>query len=132
LLNDLSGSDSAWFLSNSLPEMNANRSAITDSDSFDNLGVVLFVGCKTADGGVGGNNLPSEIVAHGAAVAVGFEDTIGCSTASTWTTAFYDSMMRGLTVQASVNSATEKVRGKNGLDTAVIVGESYLTIYDLC
>ena len=77
-------------------------------ENYGNLDIALFVGCQTAKDGVGGNNLPTRIVELGAEVAVGFTEDIMCSDANQWTTAFWESMLNGTTVNAAVNYACSK------------------------
>lgn len=131
VLNDLSDGNLICLLSHSTSDMTPNSIAISTNDSFSDLNMVLFIGCETAAGGAGGNNLPTKIVDQGAQVAIGFEETIGCDTANKWTKAFYSNFLDGQSVYKATQNATKAVSSAGGLDTVKIVGNQYLTIDDI-
>lgn len=54
-----------------------------------NMKLIMFIACNTAAGGEGGWNLPSVAVTQGATTSVGFEESIGCSTANNWAQDFF-------------------------------------------
>ena len=66
-----------------------------------NMKLIMFIACRTAAGGEGGLNLPSVAVTQGATTSVGFEESIGCSTANNWTQDFFDLIESGLSVQTA-------------------------------
>lgn len=122
------------FFSNPLNNMSSNWSAIESEDDFSNLDVALFVGCSTAAGGAGGNNLPTKIVAKGCKVAIGFTESINCGSANTWVDVFYEKFTNGSTVAEAANQATQAAQSStSGIseDTVVIVGNSSLRLEDL-
>lgn len=107
---------------------------IANGDDYGNLGLALFVGCETGRGGVGGNNLPSEIVEHGAKAAIGFKESIGCSAANTWTRVFYQQLLAGDTVETAAQEASEKCCKTDpalAFDYVVITGDGTLTLANL-
>ena len=59
----------------------------------------MFIGCDTGEGGVGGKNLPSVAVEQGAETAIGFTDTIYCTTANNWTKEFFSLWDSGYSVE---------------------------------
>lgn len=67
-------------------------SAFTSLDmrylDLDNMKLMMFIACKTGNGGDGGANLPTVAVQRGAKTAVGFESTIDCGCANEWTKEF--------------------------------------------
>ena len=63
-----------------------------------NLLLVMFIGCKTGYGGVGGKNLPTVACSKGAKTAVGFKESIDCPTANNWTIAFCKHLENGMSV----------------------------------
>ena len=131
VLNDLSGNNISCLLSNSVSNMTSSSLAISTSDSFGDLNLALFIGCQTAAGGAGGNNLPTKAVSNGAQVAIGFKESIGCDTANTWTTAFFESFLDGTTARQAVAEANKAVNYSGGLDSVEIIGNQYLTINDI-
>jgi hypothetical protein len=85
-------------------------SANTARVDFSNVNLLLFVGCKTAWGGNGNttNNLIVASVNAGADFAVGFEDTINCDGANTWTEYFCEYYSDGQSVwDAAANAAND-------------------------
>ena len=70
------------------------------------------------------NNLPFQIVNHGAKTAVGFSENILCSNANKWTEDFYFYLSMGYTVQESVAYAKSKSTAESGLKSAQIDGDS--------
>lgn len=62
----------------------------------------MFIGCST---GHGDNSLVDVVVAQGATVAVGFNDSVAIEAAQHWLTAFFEAMSRGNTVEDSIQSA---------------------------
>ena len=63
-----------------------------------NLKLALFIACRTGDGGVGGNNLPTVAVRRGATVAIGFEGSIDCTYSNEWLEYFMIYMLSGFSV----------------------------------
>ena len=86
--------------------------------------MVLFIGCETAKGGKNARNLPTTIVEHGAFASIGFSESIGCGSANTWTTNFYNKMLQGATLQEAVDYACSLASESSGLKSAVICGDS--------
>ncbi|MBQ9762259.1 MAG: Ig-like domain-containing protein [Oscillospiraceae bacterium] len=126
--------DEELFWSNAYPELDNDNSAIVDGDDYSNLGLALFIACCTGRGGTGANNLPSEIVEHGAKVAIGFENEIMCNHANTWTTVFYERLLSGATVEDSAEQASSQCYKDDpnlGFEFVVIAGNGTLTLADL-
>jgi hypothetical protein len=113
-------------LDKNLPVLCAEKSYISNQDSFNNIDLCLFIGCKTALDGPDGSNLTSRIVERGAKTAVGFEETILCSDANTWTETFYEHLLLGNSVEESVDYARLTVSEGSGLESAVIYGDPAL------
>jgi hypothetical protein len=86
-------------------ELLPNSGYIDCADDFSNIDLALFICCETAGGGEGGNNLPTRIVEYGAKAAIGFANNINCEAANMWTTAFYDSLFNGNTLEAAAQNA---------------------------
>ena len=74
------------------------NSHVMSQMDLSNMELVMFIGCSTGAGGVGGNNLPTAVVERGAKVAIGFTDTIYCLESNQWTQAFFSLASQGLTV----------------------------------
>lgn len=127
ILDDKS-SDSVAFYSHSWSSMSSGSTFIHNSDDYTGLNVALFIGCMTARGGQNARNLPSTIVAHGASASIGFSESIGCSSANTWTTNFYNKMLQGATLQEAVDYACSLASESSGLKSAVICGDSSIRL----
>ena len=95
---------------------------ICSTDNFSQLDLALLIGCETSYGTT--NNLPFQIVNHGAKTAVGFSENILCSNANKWTEDFYFYLSMGYTVQESVAYAKSKSTAESGLKSAQIDGDS--------
>lgn len=87
-----------------------------------NLLLVMFIGCKTGYGGVGGKNLPTVACSKGAKTAVGFKESIDCPTANNWTIAFCKHLENGM----SVGSACSL------LDSLATYRDTTMTSYIIC
>lgn len=66
-----------------------SSTGISTSKDFSNLRLAMFIACYTGIGGSGKPNLVNVTVARGAETAVGFKQSIPCSTANTWTVNFF-------------------------------------------
>lgn len=131
-LDDAAPGVGAYLFSQSTNAMTSTSAVINSSDSFEKLELVLFIGCSTASRVNSGCDLVTRIIEQGAQTAIGFTEEIDCNKANTWTTAFFEELLEGKSVSEAVNLATIAVPGtKEGLDSAVIVGDSSLTIADL-
>ena len=121
VLSDSGSGDS--FYSHYWSGMSAGSEYVLNTDSFSNIDMVLFIGCYTAYGGNGANNLPTAFYNHGANVAVGFSDSIYCVPANDWTEDFYLRLLSGYTVQQSVDYASSLQSISTGLKSAVVCGD---------
>lgn len=92
-----------------------------------NMELIMFIGCETGKGGVGARNLPTVVVDRGATTAVGFSETIGCSSANRWTIAFFDLLSEGKSVYEACLTLSDEYEG-TGLDKYVICGYKYSVI----
>ena len=101
----------------------SDMSYIAAADSFNNIDLVLFIGCETGLGGIGGLNLPTAIVAAGAKVAIGFENEVYCENANDWTETFFDALCKGKTVEASARLASASAEEASGLKSVIICGD---------
>ena len=123
ILDDKS-TDYVAFYSHSWSSMSSGSTYIQTNDDYTGLNVVLFIGCETAKGGKNARNLPTTIVEHGAFASIGFSESIGCGSANTWTTNFYNKMLQGATLQEAVDYACSLASESSGLKSAVICGDS--------
>ena len=123
VLNDKKGSEMNILHSHPCQNMNAGSFYISNTDSFTNAEMVLFIGCNTAYGGNGANNLPTVVVNQGATVSVGFGNSIDCGQANEWTKDFYTHMLSGCTVQEAVSLASQNKSEASGLKSAIICGD---------
>lgn len=122
VLND--NNESKYYFFNKDMSVNCGaKSYISDQDSFSNIELCLFIGCKTALDGTDGSNLTSRLVERGCKTAVGFEDSIDCTPANTWTILFYTYLVEGYSVEESVNRACSRFDSSTGLTSAVIYGD---------
>lgn len=96
---------------------------ISTQDSFSNLDLCLFIGCETALDGSDGTNLTSRLVDRGAKAAVGFEESILCNVANTWTEMFYEWLLAGNNLEESVDYACLHAGILSGLRSAIIYGD---------
>lgn len=84
--------------------------------------LMLFVACYT--GANETTSLPHAAVKAGAQAAVGFIDTIGCSTANDWTQHFFEYYQKGDSVALSSYKAARDCGNLNGIDSYRVVTES--------
>ena len=75
---------------------------------FSNLDIMLYVGCSTAYGGETGSNLATASVNAGAKCAIGFEETISCNGANSWTSYFTKFYTEGETIEDAAQLAAEQ------------------------
>lgn len=129
ILNDKSGSDRIAFYSHSWSEMTSSSDFIRSGEDYSNIDVALFIACETAYDGNGGRNLITEIVNQGAKAAVGFEESINCSNANTWTKEFYKSMLSGKTLEEAVDKACSKFSDSSSLQSAIICGDKTVVFH---
>ena len=71
--------------------------------NLSNCDLMLFVACKTATHPT--RSLPDAAVDAGAQAAIGFEESIGCSTANDWVRYFFDYYLQGYSVGESASKA---------------------------
>lgn len=122
ILNDEEGTRMVALYSHSWSGMTSGSTSITATDSFVGLELVLFIGCETAYDGTTGRNLPAVVTSQGVEVAIGFSETIDCSDANKWTKDFYSYLLKGYTVQESVDYASGRRSVASGLRSAVVCG----------
>lgn len=105
-----------------------SNSSLSSLD-LSNMCLILFIGCYTGAGGINGKNLPAEAVKRGATTAIGFSDSIGCSTANSWTISFARYMSGGSNVQATCEAlgALATYSG-TPLATPVVCGYKYTNL----
>ena len=129
-LNDEEDEDAVIYFSHSFSFINSKSDYMDPNDNYSNIDVAVFIGCYTACGGEGGNNLPSAIVEYGARAAVGFKGEIVCSDANTWLTNFYSEMQSGSTLGSAVESACQKAIAGSGLtiNDVVICGDDTVVL----
>ncbi len=75
--------------------------------------LVVYVGCYTASGGVSSSSARNLVVAStekGATTAVGFEDSIACAGANTWTDYFFWYLSLGKNIDRAANDAVSATR----------------------
>lgn len=123
VLNDLDGSNMTCFASHSYSSMTASSTYIHSTDRYDNLELVLFIGCGTACGGEGARNLPTRIVEQGAQTAIGFTASINCDQANEWTKDFYNLLLQGETVQSAATKLNHEYSEDSGMRSWVICGD---------
>jgi len=75
--------------------------------NFDGVEMMLYVGCTTAYGGNTGENLVTASVNAGANYALGFQKTINCGGANTWTSYFCQYYTAGQTIYDAARHAAE-------------------------
>ena len=75
------------------------NSDVMSQMDLSNMELIAFIGCHTGAGGANGNNLINAVVNRGARVAIGFNDTIYCSFANTWTEELFDLLSNGYSIQ---------------------------------
>ena len=105
------------------------KSQIMTSSDLSNMTLIAFVACKTGAGGNNAANLPSVAVQQGATVAIGFKENVGCASANNWTIDFFRLLSQGYSVQSACYSLKTNYTG-TGLDTYVICGSQYITLYE--
>ena len=127
LLND--SSPNVKLYSHSVSSMNSSSGYL--SENYSNIYLALFIACYTAYGGNGARNLPTKIVESGAKCAIGFEETIGCTSANNWTKNFYERFSEGYSVEESVAFANLLSSASSGLQSAVICGDGTMTLVDI-
>ncbi len=130
VLNDADDEEMVALYSNIWTGMSTGSRAISSTDSFAELKLVLFIGCETAYGGEGVKNLPSVAVNNGAEVAIGFSTEIICGDANLWTAEFYGRLLEGDTVQEAVNYASGRRSTESGLKSAVVCGNGNYRLGD--
>ena len=106
-----------------IPNVLFKSSSDFDNLNLSNMKLVMFVACKTGNGGIGGNNLPTEAVNKGAKASVGFKKNIDCSSANQWTIAFSTMMKNKQTVSAACLSL-KNTYPDSGLDKYIICGDN--------
>lgn len=109
--------------------MTSSSDFIRSGEDYSNIDVALFIACETAYDGNGGRNLITEIVNQGAKAAVGFEESINCSNANTWTKEFYKSMLSGKTLEEAVDKACSKFSDSSSLQSAIICGDKTVVFH---
>ena len=136
ILNDLSGANLNGFYSEDFSDITSGSYYIHSTDYYSNLGLALFIGCETGRGGVGGNNLPSRIVAQGATCSIGFELDCYCASANTWTKYFFEHFCAGYDVYESVDYACAELARSIDVDLRlsrnyiVVCGDAYYCLGD--
>ena len=94
--------------------------------NLSNMRLVMFIGCYTGYGGNGGANLPTVAVNKGATTAIGFQESINCAKANTWTVQFCNYMNQEVPVNAACSSlALLSQYADTGLESYVICGNLY-------
>ena len=96
----------------------ASNSFHTFNKDYTNLKLVMFIGCRTADGN---SNLPSVAVDNGAQTAVGFTESIACPDANQWTIAFFNLLASGHSVYSACNILAQDPN----------YSSTYMTSYDI-
>ena len=81
--------------------------------------LMLFVACYT--GANETTSLPHAAVKAGAQAAVGFKETIDCSTANNWTQHFFEYYQEGSSVALSSYKAARACGNLNGIDSYRVV-----------
>ncbi len=127
--NDANGTMIALSTSNSSQFLHSsdiyNFSSNVANVNLSNCDLMLFIGCETANHET--KSLPQAAVLAGARVAVGFESTVFCERANTWTEKFFDRYEQGFSVEESCAYATQEcisIYGNaGGLDSYVVVRE---------
>ena len=87
-----------------------------------NCDLMLFVACYTAAHST--QSLPLAAVAAGANTAIGFKESIGCTTANTWTQRFFDYYNQGFSAEYSAREAASDCNYSNNIDSYLVVSES--------
>ena len=95
-----------------------------ETDSFNLTGLAVFIGCNTAYGGAQERNIVNAIVQKGANAAIGFEDSIGCNAANSWTEMFFDELISGKTIDEAIDFLNSQFGISTGLRSAVICGNT--------
>lgn len=126
LLNDPREDDDVQycFLSHTWTVMPSNYAGITASDDYSSIDIALFIGCKTAFGGIGARNLPTAIVEQGARAAIGFTESIDCDEANLWTEFFYSKLLQGATIKDAKDFACDHFPENSKIQSAVICGDA--------
>ncbi len=100
-----------------------------EDNNLTNMDLVMFIGCRTAQGGEGECNLPTVAVECGARTAIGFEEPIYSSEIDTWVTLFFDAISEGKTISQAIMEVNDaKDWSGYGLDTSVICGNKHNTL----
>ena len=124
LLNDGSGDSRIILYGHSWSGLNSNSTYFMETDSFNLTGLAVFIGCNTAYGGAQERNIVNAIVQKGANAAIGFEDSIGCNAANSWTEMFFDELISGKTIDEAIDFLNSQFGISTGLRSAVICGNT--------
>ncbi len=127
LLNDIppSGTNDVWLWSHYDSYISSNSSYMFETEDYSNLSIALFVACYTGKGGDGARNLPTRAVELGAEVAIGFKVSINCGATTTWTTAFWEAMLNGATVNLAAEQACNATQGSIAIGDVTICGNQF-------
>lgn len=109
--------------------INSVSGYIGDTEDYSNMEIAMFIGCLTAYGGKGANNLPQRMVDRGAKVAIGFAETIYCGEANAWTQYVYEALLDGRSISQAVECANENFSTDSSMRSVVIFGD---TTFRLC
>lgn len=92
--------------------------------------VCLFVGCETGKVGTPNHNLPESAVGAGAKAAVGFQKSITCSEANTFTKEVVKNLAAGQGIATALRNAVNVVDkyGAYGLDSYKVSGNQSQTL----
>jgi len=80
---------------------------------FSNMEMMLYVACETAYGGNDAQNLITASVNAGANYALGFEESIGCDGANTWTSYFCEYYAAGQSIYEAAQNAADDTAEKH-------------------
>lgn len=82
------------------------------SDTLSNCKLVLYGACSTGEGREGANNLVNKTYAKGVTSVIGFDKSVICEEVNMWSTAFFDALATGKTIEQACLAADDYV-GKN-------------------
>lgn len=84
--------------------------------SLSNLILAVYIGCRTALGGISLGTEDNLVVAtsnQGARTAVGFTEAIDCNGANSWVDFFFENLANGDNIDVALNSAVEATQNKH-------------------
>ena len=87
---------------------------------------MIFVGCYTGANphDNSSHNLPHAAVAAGSSFAIGFINSIQCTSANTWIVYFFESYAQGNTVNQACQYACSKFSQTNNIRKLVIISSN--------